>query len=745
MAAVAQDDPSPKKRSSRLLEEVMVTAQKRSEDPQEVPISLQAFSAEKLDARGVLNQNDLQFITPSLEIGQQVSYTTIFLRGVGTDAFLTADPSVATYIDGIYFPFAQGLAQDFGAVERVEVLKGPQGTLFGRNATGGALSIVSKKPEFNEFYGDVQATWSEYPDEHYRVHVNVPVTDSIAFSASGVRSSTDFYITGTANGKTLPKDEDDGFRVKARWAPSENIDLTLSYFKLNRNGAGSNFTLNRNPTELGDSLQMQANDDFEGKVDGQTYNWLDNEVTYGELSFYTSMFDIKLLGSDQLINTSGRLDFDGTDTPTISFSPKKNFADIQTAEMQLLSNDESWGAGWMKWIVGAYYFQGLSGFDPMHGEVDAADDIYAGLGIVGDLLSAAGLGADPVTLLIRGTVETQSEAAFVQTTFNITDWFDLTLGLRHQKETRTIEKAKTTLFIYEGEEIPYLEYDYAIAQDGTRVPGEVVTESTSPKISLEFHPWEDGLIYASYQEATKSATYNVTVVTGPPTFAKPEEMEAFEIGIKTGLFDNAMTLSAAAFAYDITNLQVQFIALSNGGVASFENAELAEIRGVDFDFTWLLFPDWIDDLVWTGGGAFLDAKYAAYPDGAGYVGNSGVFTRGNDFSGNDIVRSPELTATTTLAKTFQFENSNIEVAIDYYYNSGFYYESANLARSEQEAYDKWGARLSYFYEPESLRVTLFGKNLTDTVYSQGAFPNDFGDNFNYAAPRVLGVRVNYEF
>lgn len=744
MQSAAQDNV-PVKKTNRLLEEVMVTAQKRSEDAQDVPISLQAFSADKLDAHGVFNQNDLQFITPALEIGQQISYTTVFLRGVGTDAFLTADPSVATYIDGIYFPFAQGLAQDFGAVERIEILKGPQGTLFGRNATGGALSIISKKPDFDEFYGDIQATWSEYPDEHYRLHLNIPITDELAVSVSGLVSSTEFYITGTADGKKLPKDEDEGVRVRVRWAPTDDLDITLSAFKLDREGAGSLFTLNRRLTELGESLQMEANGTYEGKVDGRTYNQLDNEVIYGELIYYTDYFDFKFLASDQYIDTAQRYDFDGTDTPVISFSPKKNYADIQTAEIQFISNAESWGSDWMSWIVGGYYFQGISGYDPLHGEVDAADDIFDGLGIVGDLLGAVGLGGDPVTLLARATVETESQAAFVQTTFNLTDWMDLTLGLRHQKETRSIAKSRTDLLLFDDTTAPYLEYDYALDQEGNEIPGTITTQSTSPKVSIEFHPWEDGLIYAMYQEATKSATYNTTVLTGPPTFAKPETIEAYEIGIKTGLFNRSLTLAAAAFAYDIENLQVQFASLSNGGVVSFENAAGARIRGFDFDFTWLLIPSLIDDLVWTGGGAYLDATYSDYKNGGGYVGNTGVFTRGNDFTGNRIVRSPEITATSTIAKTFQFENSNIEIALDYYYNDGFFYESSNIDRSKQDSYEKWGARVSYYYEPESLRLTLFGKNLTDTIYSQGAVPNDFGDNLNLAAPRVLGVRVNYEF
>ena len=195
-AQPAATDKQVRHSVSRLLEEVVVTAQKRQENVQDVPISMQAFSGEKLDALGITDQVDLQRITPGLNVTEQVSYTITFLRGIGTDATIAADPSVATYIDGIYYPFASNLAQNFGAVERIEVLKGPQGTLFGRNATGGAIAIHTKNPEFDGFSGEALAEVGSFGSSQGRLHVNVPIVDDVALSATAIYSTTDGYYEG---------------------------------------------------------------------------------------------------------------------------------------------------------------------------------------------------------------------------------------------------------------------------------------------------------------------------------------------------------------------------------------------------------------------------------------------------------------------------------------------------------------------------------------------------------------------
>lgn len=184
VGAVAQSEKAPaKKRSNRLLEEVVVTAQKREEDSQDVPIAIQAFSGDKLDAFNIEDTADLQRITPGLTFTYTFGYTLIYLRGVGSDAFLpNADPSVATYIDGINIPASQGKQDTLGPVKRVEVLKGPQGTLFGRNATAGAISIITEDPPVDEIVGNVKFVTGNYGSEEYQAYLGLPIVDGLGLS-----------------------------------------------------------------------------------------------------------------------------------------------------------------------------------------------------------------------------------------------------------------------------------------------------------------------------------------------------------------------------------------------------------------------------------------------------------------------------------------------------------------------------------------------------------------------------------
>jgi len=742
------EPPAPRAPRSRLVEEIVVTAQKREENLQDVPISVQAFSGDKLDAMGITDQKDLPLITPGLNIGTQISYTTVFLRGVGTDAYLTADPSVATYVDGIYFPFAQGLVQDFGAVERIEVLKGPQGTLFGRNATGGAISVVTEAPQLDRFYGAVDVNLASWPQLQTRQHVNVPVADWLAFSVSTIYNESDWYVDGIAAGEPLDEDVTKGVRGKVRIAPADWLDATLAVLKLKVNGAGSNFTPHHQYTPLGELLLAGTTpaEPYKGEVDSPIYNKLDNSVYYGQVQLFPGPLDVKLLGSYQDIDTEGWYDFDGSTRPLVSFAPPKNFSRSATAELQLVSNEDSWGSAWLKWIVGGYYFKGKSGLSPVIAHFGNLNPDLIAPGLLPDLLPLPAGG--PIRLDIYGTLLTDSYSFFAQSTASLTDWLDLTLGLRYQSEAREIGMAENRIVNEQtGSETPFLgPYDTATDSDGNEVPGSDTTKKLSPKVSLEMRPeWMDGLVYLSYQQATKSSTYNTTVVTGGPTYVRPETITAYELGLKTTLFDGLMSVEAATWYYDIEDLQVQFFALANGGIVSFENAPAARSYGAELGTTTQLFPSLVDDLVLLFGAAYTKATYTDFPNASGFPEPGYVFSQNVDVTGNDIVRSPELSGNASLSKSWYFGSSSIEFTGDYYYNAGFYLEATNVSRTHQKAYDVIGARLSYFYEPWKLRLTAFGKNLTDTLYSQGGQPNDFGDAINYAPPLTYGLRINWEF
>lgn len=772
IALEGKPPPEIKRRpTSRLVEEIVVTAQKREESLQDVPISVQAFSEEKLDALGVTDQSDLQQLVPSLNISQLLSFTTIYLRGIGTDAFLTADPSIATYIDGIYFPFAMGLTQDFGVLERIEVLKGPQGTLFGRNATGGALNIVTRDPVLGEFDAQANVTVASYPDLHTKAYVNIPLGDTMALSISPIFARTDHYIRNVNPDprKPLGQDESTGIRAKFRWAPTDWFDATIGALDIETLGPSANLIPTTTATDLAvllgaDREQYQPGSD-EANLDACCENGADNRVFYGTAKFFTPWFDSKLLGSHQFISTNTRIDLDGTPESIVGMTTNQFDSDITTAELQFISNDNSWGSDWMRWIMGAYYFDGDAGFIEPNTRLEVT--LFRSLQEpIGDLLNPLlGLvdGLDLFDLLpdLEGPegelplvnrpfgsfrVRTKSQAAFLQSTFTFTEWLDLTLGLRYQDESRNLLKSTVGVLVA-GEEVILIDRDSATRQDGTEV-GPVYSEQTwSPKISLETRPFaDDTLVYLNYQEATKSGTYNGLALLGPATFADPETARAWELGIKSSFLHGTLVFNGAMFNYDLEDLQVQFVSLTTGGSVAFENAERGHIRGLDFDFTWLIAPHLIDGLVLAGGLGWLEtAEYTSYPDARGYTDNSGIAQNNLDFSGNRIVKTPEISGNLALAKSWFLNTGSLEVAGNMYYTDEFFNEPSNRELTVQPAYALFGAHVSYLHEPWNLRVSLFGRNLTDQYVTRGIQPADFGDLTTIGQPRTYGLRLAWQY
>lgn len=761
----AQDDATaiaPARRSSRFIEEIVVTAQKREEDLRDVPLSVQAFSGDLLDAQGITDQNDLTRVTPGLQVATQVAFTTVFMRGIGSDAFLTADPSVATYIDGIYFPSATGLAQEFGAVDRVEVLKGPQGTLFGRNATGGAINVITKAPDFDASSVSAQVSWAEYPDFQSRMHVNIPLTDSLAANVTALYNETDHFVDALAAGEPLSRDRTRAARARVRWAPADWMDLTVSGFLYRARTPSTTFTPHQETTPLARLLLGgPGQPPRRAELDTPNFNNLDNEVLYGQLDLRPGPVDIKLLGSYQDLRLNAWFDFDGTMMPLVSFQPPNNFSVSRTAELQILSNDTTWGSQRFKWILGGYWFSGTAGFDPTIGHIGALNPelIVSGLGLPPALEDTLGTVAGLLNPLdsqglvrtyLQGTIISDSLSGFAEGTLTLTDWLDLTLGARYQVERRRVGKSTVGISLpgmdpLAGERLELIDWQFAQDSDGNPADLSDRTTAFSPKAVLTFRPWRDELmVYLSAQRASKSSTYNAIAILTRPTLVRPEDITAYEIGLKTPLFGGVSQFSAAAFWYDITDLQVQYFALLNGGLVTFENVPESRSRGFEVELITSLFPDRVDGLVLSTGGAYVDARYIDFPNGSGFTEPSYIFQSGLDLSGNRMVRAPKVTANASLSKTWFMRGGPLELAGDIYYNSGFFLEGTNVPRSEQRDYIDVGARISYMHERSGLRLTLFGRNLTDELYVTGGLPNDFGNALFFAPPRSFGLRVGID-
>jgi iron complex outermembrane receptor protein len=345
-----------------------------------------------------------------------------------------------------------------------------------------------------------------------------------------------------------------------------------------------------------------------------------------------------------------------------------------------------------------------------------------------------------------GLLKTESISYYTQMTFSITDWMDLTLGGRYQNDERYIIESSSGLRTSSGDTLPLL---YNSGVDDPRWRDE--HSSFKPKVSLEFRPpsgvlGEEPLVYITYQQAIKGSAYNVINLIDDPEFVKPEELDAFEIGLKTRFMDGAITLNAAAFYYDLTNPQVQFVSVLEGGVISFENAGSAEVKGFEIDSVVQILPNTIDNFVFTIASTFLDPIYTSYENGTGFDPTTGLLSSGAfDFTGNQIVRSPKFSGTVGLSKAFNFDTGQLEIAADYFHTSKIYFLAQNSEFSEQEAYGVVNVRASYIYDPWGLRLSVYGKNVADEEYSNALVLTDFG-RLEARAPRSqYGVRVNWDF
>ncbi|HKY89687.1 MAG TPA: TonB-dependent receptor [Nevskiaceae bacterium] len=739
----AESAGGPRESRSRLVDEIIVTAQKREEHLEDVPVSVQAFSEAALDARGVTDATRLAQVTPSLTLSDGVGFAIIFLRGVGSDTFLLGDPSVAYYADNVYMPFSQGLVQQFGSVERIEVLKGPQGTLFGRNAVGGAINVISRKPDLQDAFTSIQTSYGNYDQWQNRVYTNLPLADSLALNVSALYNHGDYWQDIRIGGESQNQIISRGARVRLRWVPTDDLDFVLSGVRYLQDGAGPLAQLNVEPSPLSQLLGIRPQTGYDGDLDAPVYQTIDDRIVYGEGTWSTSWLDARILGSHQEIDTGAVYDFDGSAVPVIYFGGRHLGSDVKSAEFQLLSNESTWGADRLQWIVGYYFFKSEGGYyGGAEAVVPIADDLRTALlSLAPDILLPPLLTLPSGRVAIFGLLGTRSTAFYGQFTLKLTDWASLTLGGRYQDEDRTILEMRNALFNGDGTTTPIYPAPDPFVHEGKKI----TTDGFKPKASLEFRPGDETLVYLTYQQAIKSGTFNVVRVAQPPDEIRPEKMDAYELGLKTALFDGVLSLSAAAFHYEIENLQVQYVSALNGGVITFENAPEAEVDGVDFDATMRVLPGVFDDLVFTLGGAYIHGRYTRYPQGSGFDEQTGIFGRNFDFTDNRIARTPEWSFSGTLGKTWQVPGGSLELTADFYTNSGFYYSAQNTPKSDQEDYHLFGAQISYLYERWGLRATVFGRNISDEYYSTGALLEDFGTNISLGPPAMYGLRLNWDF
>ena len=731
---------------SRILEEVVVTAQKREENLADVPISIAAFSGEKLEALGIDDIQGLPSITPGLQIENLVGYSIIFLRGVGSDIFLpSADSSVATYLDGIYTPFAHGLAQDLGKISRIEVLKGPQGTLFGRNSTGGAINTVTEKPR-DEFYINAAVDIGNYNRKNTKLYITGPLLDNLQASLSVFKNSQDTYYSRPAGSQypdDLGEDVSRAFQAKVKWDITDSMDLTLTTMKSRFKGVTDQLLTSMETRPLFAAI-LEDREPYEADPDNPVFGKNTNELSYLEYNWATpSFFDTKVMASYQSIKTDFSVDFDGDNAPLARFAPTDQGARYVTAEAQFVSNEESWNSEHFKWIAGYFFYrQRDAGFRNI--QLSVAESLTGALSPVLDpilmplssLLGQLGLPLpSDVNIYFDGLVDTDAHAVFAEATHTFFDYrVGVTFGARYQAELKKLTQSQLGLVNADGSlSNPLVAYN----------PDERDSDDESYKVTIDYR-LENGLIFLTASKGVKSGAFQVANILSDPEFVKPEKANSIELGGKLDLFDSALRLGFGVFQNEVENVQVANIALQNGGAISFENAGASRIRGVDGDLQWVPFMVLAPSFVVSASAAYLEGEYTDYKNASGFDESSGLFLSGTeDYTGNVSVRTPEITYNIGLNYSFYAVGGEFEAGVSYYYNDGFYFDAQNSAI--QPDYSLINAQLSYFHEDSQIRVTAYGTNLGESEYFSSRFPVDFNVSGKYAPPRFYGVRLNWEY
>ncbi|MFC4347096.1 TonB-dependent receptor [Kordiimonas lipolytica] len=744
-AAYAQDAGEAADAGGFAIEEIMVTAQKRLQSSQDIAAAITAIGSDELDRTNFNNIEDLQNMAPSLQIGESFGFAQVMVRGVGTDnPFAGGDPSVAMHIDGAVI--GQSSAQ-FGAlfdIARIEVLRGPQGTLYGRNATGGSVNVITNQPT-EETEGYARLTYGNYDLIKFEGAVGGSLSDNLMGRVAVRYVNRGGYGENIADGSDIDDADQISFRGQLLWNISEGASLRLAaehHEEDDRNYIPKFRAASYDPAPL-PALEPQPTDgiratdprDINSNVNLQ--NKRNQDSFTAELNVdLNDTFTLTSLTNYQTFEKTPQADFDMTANDFYIWS--ESFDTKQFSEELRLNFDTDRLHG----LVGAYYYSEKISSDnrldiPIVPQFVA--DAVPGLAGCGfdDNVSDQIIGADPSVLCFhfRGTSDTDAYALFANVAYDISDKLSLNIGGRYSHEKKQGDTDRWT-----APGAPVLTF-----------ADEKSFSKFTPSVRLEWKANDDVLMYAGYSKGFKSGIF----LTGQRSpVLDPEIVDAYEVGLKGLFLDRRLQFNAAAFYYDFTNLQQgrSVPAGTSGFTLVYENAASAEIKGLEAEFNFMA----TENVRVFGSTTFLDATFDDYvttdPFDTVYQ-QLGLIDAGIDLSqqlgGNRMVQSPKWAGTIGLAVNTHLPGSDwfAEATASMTHKGRVYFSQFNHEALSQEGVTTMDASLRFTSPDDRWSVNVWGKNLTNETIYQGTFIlNSSRTNAGFlAAPRTFGVTVGMNF
>ncbi len=730
-----------------VFEEVLVTAEKRSESLQNLSQAVTALSAEDVENRQLSSFVDLSAIAPGVNVAKNEGFKTVItIRGIGNEANQNAiaNPSVSYHLDGVYVASPFALQTDFLDLERIEVLRGPQGTLFGQNSTGGGINVITKAPTFDDFYGTADLTAGEYSLIKARAAMNIPFSDTVAARVSVMSHKHDGFTDNVGNGQDLDDADSISARAKLLIQPSDTFSATFTaqLFDEEVNGQAQKGIYDPTPGARKLAQDSLSSYELESQLYSMTLEWDLGGVTLKSLTSYQND-DIAI-----------QRDNDRHDYRTLEpffllqsyFDPETNEQTTTTQEFNLISNEPAFGR--LDWVAGVFYLDtevDISilerldfGFDGVFDDF-TLDDIYAYGGDVG--------------FISDSKPERESISVYGQGTWSFTDSVRMIAGLRYTEDE--VYSAVTNFYGREGTEIL-----------------EIESEKITGRLALEVDLGDATMAYASYTRGFKPGGSNLTFgredVVSPivvlPVFEE-ETIDAYEVGLKTDLADGRVRLNGAAFFYTYDNLQYQATdpEVFQGGVGNIPESEImgAELELGAFVTDSLIFDArlaWLDTEI-TANHLALDnvkseaATNALLAQGISLFSPEVEIARAGeiaDVKGNELAKTPGFTANLALTYSTAMGGwGDFDGTLSYTHRGDFRHRIFNNPTTDEvDSYDTIDLVLRFSPSNANWRIELIGKNLTDEDGINARFTDVFGvgaTGDQFIPPRQLMARVGIDF
>ncbi|HRX88507.1 MAG TPA: TonB-dependent receptor [Steroidobacteraceae bacterium] len=760
VVSMAQSAPQ-----SGALDEVVVTSRRVAERLQDTPISVSAFRAADIEKLSIRNVGDAASFTPNFisnpgPTGGNDGF--FFIRGVGqTDLNPATDPGVGTYVDGVYLGRVMGASMDSADVARIEVLRGPQGTLFGRNTIGGAVNITTRDPG-EEFAADLMVGAGSRSLVTARASVDIPVSDNAGLIVSAAYRDQDGWGK-RPDGVRMDSNKSTSGRAKFRWAPTDDFTLTLAADVTQLTGTSQHTILTRfnsniisplgvplapgigafaNPADpyLNQS-SITPDKDYDVKGAGLILDW---NLGWGNLKSITSYRELQ-----QFITT----DYDST---PFSFYEGGFDTDQDQLSQELQISGET---GRFKWLLGGFYYDetddhvnivslgGNNGCNPLPFGPPPACNFAAGQ-------QYATPGVDRRIINNQAfKLDIKAYALFAHTTIALTDTVSGSVGVRWTDEEKTQDydffiDNRANVFNLAGLPpaiFPTLSRNNPFLPPTTPTVYNKSWSQVTPKFGLEWKPQAEQLYYLSFSRGFKSGGFNgrpnPVDVDGPgplpPGFLPiepydPEEIDTYEIGAKTQLADNRVRFNVAAFQSDYQGIQL--LGLGASGFFETINAAEARIRGAELELLARPTPEFELQL----GLGYTESEYQKL--------NPGTVLAGINF-GMQLPLTPKWNGSLGAQYEWALPRGSFTLRGDYSFRSELYFEAANGIGNRQGGYGVFNARATYELD-NGLQISAYGLNLGDQFYLTNAqdVVGILGVSFaSISSPREFGLEVRYKF